>query len=168
LDAAKNELFYGNSRHNASQKHGGRWSGRPATILLSDYDKLLRALFSEHYEKCTILLKQLKEDRNTPLPETVLEKIQTIWNKILPHRELLIESCKVTVKSKHETALYSASELSDGERAIFYFVGQSLIANENSAIIIDEPELHIHKSILKTLWDEIETARPDCAFVYIT
>jgi hypothetical protein len=66
------------------------------------------------------------------------------------------------------TARYPGSELSDGERAIFYFVGQSLMAPDNAAIIVDEPESHIHRAILRPLWDAIERARPDCGFVYIT
>lgn len=58
--------------------------------------------------------------------------------------------------------------MSDGERAIFYLLGQALTIQENSLLIIDEPELHIHRSVISSLWDEIEAARPDCAFVFIT
>ena len=47
-------------------------------------------------------------------------------------------------------------------------MAQCVIPRKNSLIIIDEPETHIHKAILKTLWDEIEAARPDCSFIYIT
>ena len=35
-------------------------------------------------------------------------------------------------------------------------------------LIIDEPELHVHRAILAKLWDELEAARSDCAFVFIT
>lgn len=58
--------------------------------------------------------------------------------------------------------------MSDGERAIFYMIGQTLVAEANSLLIIDEPELHIHRSIMSRLWDELESIRPDCAFVFIT
>jgi predicted ATP-dependent endonuclease of OLD family len=51
---------------------------------------------------------------------------------------------------------YAGGEMSDGERAIFYFLGQCLVAPENAAIIIDEPEAHVHKSILQQLWNSIE------------
>ena len=67
-----------------------------------------------------------------------------------------------------ESADYSASEMSDGERAVFYILGQVLSANEDSILIFDEPELHIHKSIISNLWDEIEKLRPDCSFLMIT
>lgn len=64
--------------------------------------------------------------------------------------------------------MYKASEMSDGERAIFYLIGQVLVAEKDSMLIIDEPELHVHRSIMSKLWDELEAKRPDCAFVFIT
>lgn len=50
----------------------------------------------------------------------------------------------------------------------FYLIGEVLCAPENSIIIIDEPEMHIHVSLIKHLFDLIETERPDCAFIYLT
>lgn len=58
--------------------------------------------------------------------------------------------------------------MSDGERVIFYLIAQSLIAKPDTVLIFDEPELHINKSILAKLWDAIESARPECSFIYIT
>lgn len=58
--------------------------------------------------------------------------------------------------------------MSDGERAIFYLIGQTLTASPDSLIIFDEPELHIHRSIMSSLWDELEAARPDCGMVLIS
>lgn len=58
--------------------------------------------------------------------------------------------------------------MSDGERAIFYMIGQALVAAEGTVLIVDEPELHVHRSIMEKLWDEIEASRRDCGFIYIT
>jgi len=58
--------------------------------------------------------------------------------------------------------------MSDGERAIFYMIGQTLAAADSSLLVFDEPELHVHPSIMAKLWDELEAARQDCAFVFIT
>ena len=58
--------------------------------------------------------------------------------------------------------------MSDGERAIFYMIGQTLTAASDSILIFDEPELHVHSSIMAKVWDELEAARQDCAFVFIT
>ena len=44
-------------------------------------------------------------------------------------------------------------------------IGQTLTAAENSLLIFDEPELHVHRSIMAKVWDELEAARKDCAFV---
>lgn len=58
--------------------------------------------------------------------------------------------------------------MSDGERVVFYLIGQCLAAPQDGIIVIDEPELHLHKSVQTPLWTEIEGLRPDCLFVYLT
>ncbi len=63
---------------------------------------------------------------------------------------------------------YSSSDMSDGERVIFYLIAQALLAKPDTLLIFDEPELHLNRSIISKLWDAIESARPDCAFLYIT
>jgi hypothetical protein len=89
---------------------------------------------------------------------------------LLPHRVLHIDDASVRVQASSLGASdrYAGSDMSDGERAIFYFLGQSFLAPQNGVVIVDEPEAHIHKAILASLWDTIEKARPDCSFVYIT
>ena len=47
-------------------------------------------------------------------------------------------------------------------------IGQALTAAADSLLIVDEPELHVHRSIMSKLWDELEARRADCAFVFIT
>ncbi len=47
-------------------------------------------------------------------------------------------------------------------------VAQALFAVDGGVLIFDEPELHIHRAVLSRLWDELEAARNDCAFVLIT
>ena len=58
--------------------------------------------------------------------------------------------------------------MSDGERVIFYLIGQALSTPEEGIVVVDEPELHLHRSIQARLWDAIEAERPDCLFVYLT
>ena len=83
-------------------------------------------------------------------------------------RTLCLDGDDIEVRVPGAKAAYSASDMSDGERAIFYLVGQTLVANTNSVLVIDEPELHLHPSIMTALWDALATARSDCAFVFIT
>ena len=58
--------------------------------------------------------------------------------------------------------------MSDGERVALYLIAQCLCIPDNKTIIIDEPELHLHRSIMNLLWTELEKYRTDCLFIYIT
>ena len=58
--------------------------------------------------------------------------------------------------------------MSDGERVAIYLMGQCLVAPENMRLIIDEPEIHLHKAIMHKLWDKIEEYCPSNTFIYIT
>jgi ABC-type molybdenum transport system ATPase subunit/photorepair protein PhrA len=168
---ALRKLRYGWDNENASVAHrnGNRWEGsQPAVSLLNDYDSLLQALFAD--QSVTTLETHIKY-RSGTLTQAVATKFETlseIWDRILPHRKLVIsgDDIQVTVVGGEET--YPASNMSDGERAIFYLIAQALVAADSSLLIIDEPELHVHPSIMSSLWDEIEAARQDCAFLFIT
>lgn len=63
---------------------------------------------------------------------------------------------------------YDFNRLSDGEKAVFYYIAHILLAPLNSYIIIDEPENHLHLTICNKLWDELEKKRSDCKFIYLT
>lgn len=137
---------------------------------MNDFGKLLTLLFSDSYSK---LLEheaqQRKSDVLVPMPDTLLRKVQEVWESVLPHRRLDFLSGEVRARPVvGELKDYSASAMSDGERVIFYLIGQCLCAAESSIIVIDEPEIHLHKAIQDALWNTIEKARPDCSFVYLT
>ena len=51
---------------------------------------------------------------------------------------------------------------------ILYYIGNVLLAEKNSYIVIDEPETYLNPSIYKQLWDVLEENRTDCQFVYIS
>lgn len=174
LNRAEALLYYGHYDDKRSDfspfKLGQRWGNSPETHLLNDFDKLLTYLYSENYEsllKFSNSAKQSKERIEPPI--TQLDKLKEIWEFILPHRKLEIASGAVNtcVPGKNEIK-YNASSMSDGERVIFYLIGECLCAPPNGIIIIDEPEIHLHKSIQQRLWEKIEKERPDCLFVYLT
>jgi len=175
IDAAKNTLLYGVYQHNMPSeqlphyKIGSRWQSKPSTFLQSDYDKLLTYLFTEEFDKSTKYRQQARSTNQleTP-PETCLDIIKRIWEFVLPHRELIVGAGKIEARSKNGGTSYHASEMSDGERVIFYLIGQCLAVKENGIVVIDEPELHLHKVLQSHLWDAVEAERPDCLFVYLT
>ena len=68
--------------------------------------------------------------------------------------------------SRKESTL--TKHFSDGAREVFYAIGNVLLAEKNSTIIVDEPELHLHRSILNKLWIKLRKERSDCCFIFIT
>lgn len=145
-----------------------RWGSKVSTMLLNDFDSLIQALFAEQGRTALKSHNMARQGMAHTASPTKFEKLEHIWSLLLPHRQLIISGDDIDVKIPSSTSSYKASEMSDGERAIFYLIGQVLVAAKNSLIIIDEPELHVHRSIMSSLWDQLESSRQDCAFVFIT
>jgi energy-coupling factor transporter ATP-binding protein EcfA2 len=157
--------------HEAAALHnriGSRWSSNAASSLLNDYDFLVQALFAEQANTSLVTHKNARAGSGQPASSTKFEKLVDIWDRVLPHRKLDITGDNVQASAVGSDAKYGASDMSDGERAIFYLIGQTLTASPDSLIIFDEPELHIHRAIMSRLWDELEAARPDCGMVFIS
>ena len=148
-------------------RDGQRWQGRAETNLLNDFDFLIQALFAGQSNVALRTHNAAHAGALDKLELTRFQKLVTIWDRVLPHRNLLISGDDI-IASVDGQIPYSAAEMSDGERAVFYMLGQVLAAEPESVLIFDEPELHVHRAILSRLWDEVEVARPDCAFLVIT
>lgn len=168
-EKAEQEFWYGGIHDNKDWlktigKKNYRWGNNLNTFLLNDYEKLMVLLHTEEYEESLKYKEGLIEK-----PVTKLDRIQKIWEETLPHRKIIKRAGIIETypKDKPEDS-YNASEMSDGERVIFYLIGEVVCAKPASLLIIDEPEMHIHKSITKKLWDAIEKERPDCTFIYLT
>lgn len=151
-----------------AHREGQRWHGNEATSLLDDFDYLVQALFAEQSNKSLETHQKARRGELGAPEATKFERLTEIWERLLPHRTLHITGDNIEVTVAGMDARYNASDMSDGERAIFYMIGQTLSADSDSVVIIDEPELHVHRSIMAKLWDELEAARQDCAFVFIT
>lgn len=163
-EAAWKKIFYGNP---TETNKGYKWHwGKYTSTLVNDYESVLSSVFSKESNDLRFF-KDLCDQGNKPNGyETIVEKIRKIWNEVLPQRELIIE--KFEAKAKYKEELYKAGAMSDGERVCLYLISQCLITPKNYIIVIDEPEIHLHTSIMKKLWDEIERYCPDKTFVYIT
>lgn len=168
---ARQYLTYGDSGNSVSisNRKYYRWKNNAPTSLLNDFDCLLQYLFAQQNNLAVENNQKLNRREKITNSKTKLDILQEVWERLLPFKKLHITADDIRVSSTSiENADYSASEMSDGERAVFYILGQVLSANEGSILIFDEPELHIHKSIISNLWDEIEKLRPDCSFLMIT
>ena len=100
---------------------------------------------------------------------SVLDRTIRIWNFLIEHRTLQCDdSNNLILKGDRVNEAYPAFQMSDGERIILYLVGRVLLAPEKALIIIDEPEMYLHKTIVDKLWNKLEIERQDCTFLYLT
>lgn len=72
------------------------------------------------------------------------------------------------VARKNGGSPYSIAELSDGERNALLIAGDVLTAKPGMMLIIDEPERHLHRSIISPLLTLLFEKRRDCSFVIAT
>ena len=63
---------------------------------------------------------------------------------------------------------YELKTSSDGEKHTIVLICAVLSAPRNATLLIDEPEIGLHNSALRTLFDDLEERRSDCTFVYAT
>lgn len=96
----------------------------------------------------------------------------TVINELLRQSNIPI---KITVRanervmaSKDGGPEYSAAELSDGERNALMIAGNVLTAPAGTLLIIDEPERHLHRSIIAPLLSLLFERRSDCGFAVST
>lgn len=176
---AEDLVFYGTSDSTngwRSQK-GQRWGyGKSyTTTMMSDFEDVLAALIAltnmrnaEFIEACKKCEEEHREKPHTP--NTAIDQLMEIWDVILPERKLKYFDGKfsATFSFGGNTFEYSSNQMSDGERAVLYLAAQVLCVPANKTLIIDEPEIHLHRSIMNRLWSALESYRPDCLFIYIT
>lgn len=136
---------------------------------LSVYEKLILRLQSEEFETAVNYKETSKSNPSLLPPITKIDKIQVIWEKMFPHNRLVRKSGFIEVVSvSRDSGSYTAGRMSDSEKLVFYLIGAILYARQGALLIIEEPETLLHNSIKNQLWDEIESVRPDCTFVYLT
>lgn len=173
-EQAESTLLYGNYQPNwtaeqrAANKFGNRWGDEPSNRMLTDFEHVLALLFADEAKRNRDYSRAALETMPTDKPPRCkLDILSEIWSAVMPQRALTIFDDKIEA-STIDGNKYAARHMSDGERVAVYLMGQALCAPEAAVVIIDEPEIHLHRAIQGPLWDKIEASRPDCTFVYIT
>ena len=96
----------------------------------------------------------------------------TVINELLRQSNIPIEinirANERVMASKDGGPEYSAAELSDGERNALMIAGNVLTAPAGALLIVDEPERHLHRSIIAPLLSMLFERRSDCGFVIST
>lgn len=82
--------------------------------------------------------------------------------------ELSLHEDEQVVATKSGSDPYSIALLSDGERNALLIAANVLTAKPGTLVLIDEPERHLHRSIISPLLTQLFKKRRDCAFIVST
>lgn len=134
----------------------------------SEFDKLLFLLLHDEFLDLLRYKSHLLNHIPCEVPSTRLDMVVTRWEDVFPKNKILRDGGKLLFSSDVGNAPYSLLRLSDGEKAVLYYLGAVMYAMPDAVIFVDDPGAFLHHSIMQALWNVIEEIRPDCTFVYNT
>lgn len=136
---------------------------------VSEIDKLSFLLFSDEFEYLlSVKAEGLRKGKRVTLSPTKLDLVRNLWERIFPGNHILRHTGRLLFATDSGENLIPARGLSQGEKAVLYYIGAVLFAMPDAVIFVDSPSLFLHPAILNTVWNGIEELRPDCTFVYDT
>ena len=138
-------------------------------VIKNEFKVLLNNLLSENNTLNNKYVQSVRNGEVCELPISKLTNTLEIWNSLVEHRVLeCSDGININLKTKSSEDNYPAYQMSDGEKVILYYIAHVLQAPQDGFIIVDEPEIYLHKTLLSKLWDILETEREDCIFIYLT
>lgn len=133
--------------------------------LTGEFERMIGLMLNE--EMLSLIDYKFRRVTDT-LPSTRLESVIGQWEKVFPDNHVLIDSGRMLFSREDAADAYSPSKLSDGEKAVMYYLGAVSYAPKGAVVFVDSPGMFLHPSSIRSLWDTIEQSRPDCTFVYVT
>ena len=173
-EAEDNVLYGGPINQNGRDKNKRwGWGKKFTTQLLNDFDDVLAALIAQQNNEYQAYVEECKQAEANGLnkphtPKSSLDKLFKVWRSVFPQRTLKMRDLAFLASVPGSDEWYSATEMSDGERSVLYLAAQVLCIPKGKTIIVDEPETHLHPSLMSRLWEALESERKDCLFIYIT
>ena len=138
------------------------------SYAVTEFDKLFYVMMNEEFRDMMNYKAHLLMGEQLDFPKTKLDVTVKAWQEVFPKNKVLRENGKLLFTTEGQDDRYSSLRLSDGEKAVLYYIGAVQYAMPEALIVVDDPESFIHPSIMVTLWNEIEGLRPDCTFIYNT
>ena len=129
--------------------------------ISNTFTKLITLLVKDY---TNIVTRRSRKEKDLPL--TLWDRVEQIWNQIFPEIIFELEPDDRVVKVEKNGSKYSINGLSDGERCILFYIGNVLLAPENSYIVVDEPETFLNAAVYNELWDLLISERHDCQFIF--
>lgn len=156
-------------KENSISGEYNKYFGANKTLnLRTEFEQLFALLIREEMQNLIDYKNAISQGKDAKLKQSTLDRTQMIWERIFPHHKIIRSNGRLEIVSDASPNNYNAMEMSHGEKVVLYLIAASLIARPNSIIIVDEPEMHLHPSMTSSLWNDIESQRPDCCFIYLT
>ncbi|MCC6581421.1 MAG: AAA family ATPase [Phycisphaeraceae bacterium] len=155
---------------NYDQQLGARWkdaySSQRAQMAIYDLvnsenvraREIARAVADKNQEKVDTL-----DAKNSAF--TILNRLLRLANLDIV---VSVEANDEIMATRNGSKPYSIAKLSDGERNAILIAANVLTVPTETLLLIDEPERHLHRSIISPLLSLLLKERPDCAFVVST
>ena len=134
----------------------------------TEFEQLLFLLLSEEFRTLMAYKREYLDMDKPAFTETRLDTVQRLWESVFPQNKMLRVGGSLQITSGSGNEPFAPLRLSDGEKAVLYNIGAVALAPEKAVVLVEDPEMYLHHSIMKSLWDSIEELRPDCRFVYLT
>lgn len=139
---------------------------KDALILLEQKEQEINNVFAKDARNWDV------EGRQTPFPikpQAPLERLFEVFNEVFPSISLQFNTAQKNLICLKDGNQYSPAQLSDGEKQIFCLLADIFIlAEPQSLILIDEPELNLNPGLACRFWDTLENELPDSIFIYAT
>lgn len=110
----------------------------------------------------------MKEVENLAKSQSPMSKLNDILRIANLDIRIKVDQGSKLLAERDTSPAYSIAELSDGERNALLIIANVLTAPENNLILLDEPERHLHRSIVSPLLSTLLSCRNDCAFIIST
>jgi hypothetical protein len=135
---------------------------------MSPLERILALLMNEELVNLLSYKFAVSAGEKISLASTRLDRLIALWKKVFPGGAITVSKGQFLFSGPEDDSRYSTVKLSDGERAVLYHCASVLYAPKNGTVIVDNPEIFLHPTTVKTLWDALEAERPDCRLVYTT
>ena len=130
-----------------------------------DAGALEAALEADKEKHTPLVVEEALNVKKADAPIKVLNELLKVSNLSI---QIFIENNEEIFAKKPSGTPYSIAELSDGERNAILIGANVLTASPGMIVIIDEPERHLHRSIISPLLSTLFRKRSDCVFVIST
>ena len=141
--------------------------GRVASVLFdlaaADND-LARRIRDHAYGK-----DQKAVDKIVDLEQPVFAKVNELLT--LSNLAVTVENSageEILARHRDSSTSYSIAQMSDGERNAVIIAANVLTVKSGTVLLIDEPERHLHRSIIEPFLTALFAKRPDCPFIVST